>query len=158
MKKAVTGRSKRRRLARFKIAKQKSQEEQKKRRNIRIKQHPAARLCRFPAPRRNSMIVTRSLRTASSKPSSHTHTTNKLLTTHHFAASTIWPSPLSVLLTGLLSRSVLELLLVDMVSERLGLLLLDLVELVGLCRPAFVYSISLRTGKFEGVVERVLDS
>ena len=45
-----------------------------------------------------------------------------------------------------------------MVSERLGLLLLYLVELVGLCEPTFMYSISLRTGKFEGVVDSVLDS
>jgi len=78
------------------------------------------------------------------------HTSDQLLTAHHFAASTIWPNPLSVLLTGLLSRSLPELLLVDMVSERLGLVLL-LLDLVGLRAPADICSISLRAGKFEGV-------
>lgn len=88
-----------------------------------------------------------------------THTSKQLLTMHHFAASTISPSPLSVLLTGLLSRSLAELLLVDMVSERLGLVL-PLSVLAGLRSPADICSVSLRTGKFEGVcvVDKVLDS
>jgi len=83
------------------------------------------------------------------------NTNNQVSTARHFSASTISPSPLSVLLTGLLSPSLPELLLVDMVSERLGLLLL---VLVGLRRPVDVCSISLRSGKFEGVVDMDLDS
>lgn len=151
-KKAVTGRNKRRRLARFKIVKQKSQEGQTKRMNIRTKETPAAQLCRIPAPLWNSMIgshfYTVNQDCIFNPP--HTHTNNQLLTAHHFNTSTISPSPLSVLLTGLLSRSLFELLLVDMVSERLGLVLLLLV-LAGLRGPTDIGSISLRAGKFEGV-------
>jgi hypothetical protein len=123
-KKAVTGRNRRRRLARFKIVKQKSQEGQKKRMLIQTKKLPL-----------------------------HT-TNNQLSTTHYFNTSTISPSPLSVLLTGLLSRSLPELLLVDIVSERLGLLLL---VLVGLRTPVDICSMSLRSEKFEGVVDMDLD-
>lgn len=79
------------------------------------------------------------------------------LSSSHFDSSGICPNPLSVLLTGLSSRSLPELLLVDTVSERLGLTLPLL--LAGLGRPIDNLSILLCTGKFDGVcvVDMFLD-
>ena len=129
--------------------------------NIRTKELSDTRHCRILALRWNGMIRSPCYTVAQDcvfRPLI-THTNNQLLIMHHFAASTISPSPLSVLLTGLLSRSPPKLLLVHMVSERLGLVL-PLLVLVGLCTPADLCSVSLRTGKLEGVcvVDRVFDS